>query len=92
MIGDGSDATDLVLDESDPQLLVNMSLWRDVDALAAFVYCQSDHLSFMGRRKERFERIALLKVRGLSAEAFTFRQPFAAPDRMPAHPVRDECG
>jgi hypothetical protein len=92
-----------------------MSLWRDVDALAAFVYRQSDHLTFMRRRKEWFEkidvfmalwwvpadhiptvaegmaRIASLKERGPSAEAFTFRQPFPAPDGMPAHPVLDEC-
>ena len=115
LIGDGNDATDLVPDESDPQLLVNMSLWRDVDALGSFVYRQSDHLSFMRRRKEWFERIevfmalwwvpaghvptvaegmariAMLKERGATAEAFTFRQPFAAPDGMPAHPVLDEC-
>ena len=115
LIGDGNDATDLVPDEIDPQLLVNMSLWRDVDALGSFVYRQSDHLSFMRRRKEWFERIevfmalwwvpaghvptvaegmariAMLKERGATAEAFTFRQPFAAPDGMPAHPVLDEC-
>ncbi len=115
LIGDGNDATDLVPDESDPQLLVNMSLWRDVDALGSFVYRQSDHLSFMRRRKEWFERIevfmalwwvpaghvptvaegmariAMLKERGATAEAFTFRQPFAAPDGMPAHPVLNEC-
>lgn len=115
LIGDGNDATDLVPDESDPQLLVNMSLWRDVGALGSFVYRQSDHLSFMRRRKEWFERIevfmalwwvpaghvptvaegmariAMLKERGATAEAFTFRQPFAAPDGMPAHPVLDEC-
>jgi heme-degrading monooxygenase HmoA len=115
LIGDGNDATDLVPDESDPQLLVNMSVWRDVDALASFVYRQSDHLAFMRRRKEWFEkievfmalwwvpaghipsvaegmaRIAMLKERGPSPEAFTFRQPFAAPDGTPAHPVLDEC-
>jgi heme-degrading monooxygenase HmoA len=115
LIGDGNDATDLVPDESDPQLLVNMSVWRDVDALASFVYRQSDHLAFMRRRKEWFEkievfmalwwvpaghiptvaegmaRIAMLKERGPSADAFTFRQPFAAPDGTPAHPVLDEC-
>jgi heme-degrading monooxygenase HmoA len=115
LIGDGNDATDLVPDESDPQLLVNMSVWRDVDALASFVYRQSDHLAFMRRRKEWFEKIeifmalwwvpadhiptvaegmekvALLKERGPTTEAFTFRQPFAAPDGMPAYPVFDEC-
>ena len=115
LVGDGNDATDLVPDESDPQLLVNMSVWRDVEALGAFVYRQSDHLSYMRRRKEWFEtmdvfqalwwvpaghipsvaegmeRLALLAAKGPSAAAFTFRQPFAAPDGMPAMPVLDEC-
>jgi hypothetical protein len=115
LIGDGNDATDLMPDESDPQLLVNMSLWCDVDALGSFVYRQSDHLAFMRRRKEWFEKIevfmalwwvpaghipsvaegmekiALLKANGPSVDAFTFREPFAAPDGMPAHPVFDEC-
>jgi Domain of unknown function (DUF3291) len=115
LIGDGNDATDLVPDTSDPQLLVNMSVWRDVEALASFVYRQSDHLAFMRRRKEWFEKIevfmalwwvpaghipsvaegmekiALLKAYGPSVDAFTFRQPFAAPDGMLAHPVLDEC-
>lgn len=115
LIGDGNDATDLVPDESDPQLLVNMSVWRDVDTLAAFVYRNADHLAFMRRRKEWFERIevfmalwwvpaghipgvaegmarvAMLRENGPSAEAFSFRQPFAAPDGKPAHPVLDDC-
>jgi hypothetical protein len=115
LVGDGNDATDLVPDESDPQLLVNMSVWRDVDTLGAFVYRNSDHLAFMRRRKEWFEkievfqalwwvpaghvpsvaegmeRVALLRANGPSADAFTFRQTFAAPDGTPAVPVLDEC-
>lgn len=115
LVGDGNDATDLVPDEGDPQLLVNMSVWRDVDSLGAFVYRNSDHLAFMRRRKEWFEkieiyqalwwvpaghipsvaegmeRVALLRTQGPSAEAFTFSQPFAAPDGMAAVPVLDEC-
>ena len=115
LVGNGNDATDLVPDESDPQLLVNMSVWSDVEALGAFVYRQSDHLSYMRRRKEWFEkmdvfqalwwvpvghipsvaegmeRLALLTTNGPTAAAFTFRQPFAAPDGMPAVPVLDEC-
>jgi heme-degrading monooxygenase HmoA len=59
LVGDGNDATDLIPDESDPQLLVNMSVWTDVEALAAFVYRNSDHLAFMRRRKEWFEKIEL---------------------------------
>ena len=115
LVGDGNDATDLVPDESDPQLLLNMSVWRDVDALASFVYRNSDHLAFMRRRKEWFEKIEIFQAlwwvpaghipsvaegmakvahlaeHGPTAEAFTFRQPFAAPDGMPAMPVLDEC-
>jgi heme-degrading monooxygenase HmoA len=59
LVGDGNDATELVPDEDDPQLLVNMSVWRDVDALGAFVYKNADHLAFMRRRKEWFEKIEI---------------------------------
>lgn len=62
LVGDGNDATDLVPDENDPQLLVNMSVWTDIDALAAFVYKNTDHLSFMRRRKEWFEHIAVYQA------------------------------
>ena len=62
LVGDGNDATDLVPDESDPQLLLNMSVWRDVDALASFVYRNSDHLAFMRRRKEWFEKIEIFQA------------------------------
>jgi hypothetical protein len=115
LVGDGNDATDLVPDEADPQLLVNMSVWTDVEALAAFVYRNADHLAFMRRRKEWFEkievfqalwwvpaghipsvpegmeRIAILRTHGPTADAFTFREPFAAPDGTPAEPQLDEC-
>jgi Domain of unknown function (DUF3291) len=115
LVGDGNDATDLVPDESDPQLLVNMSVWTDVEALAAFVYRNADHLAFMRRRKEWFEkieifqalwwvsaghipsvaegmeRVALLRSKGPTAQAFTFRETFAAPDGTPAIPQLDEC-
>ncbi len=104
LVGDGNDATDLVPDEADPQLLLNMSVWTDLTALAGFVYRQPDHLAIMRRRKEWFEhmevfmalwwvpighipsvaegmeRLALLKANGPTAEAFTFRTPFDAPD------------
>jgi Domain of unknown function (DUF3291) len=115
LVGDGNDATELVPDESDPELLANMSVWTDVDALAAFVYRNSDHLAIMRRRKEWFEhieifmvlwwvpaghipslaegmeRLAMLRAKGPSPEAFTFRQTFAAPDGTPATPQLDEC-
>ena len=62
LVGDGNDATALVPDETDPQLLVNMSVWRDVESLGAFVYRNTDHLSFMRRRKEWFEKIEIFQA------------------------------
>jgi len=40
---------------SDPFLIVNMSVWRDADALFRFVY-RSAHTPEMARRREYFER------------------------------------
>jgi hypothetical protein len=115
LVGDGNDATDLVPDESDPQLLLNMSVWQDVETLGAFVYRNTDHLAIMRRRKEWFEkieihqalwwvpaghipsvtegmeRVAMLREHGPSADAFTFRHPYPAPDGTQARPVLDEC-
>ncbi len=115
LVGDGNNATDVEVVAGDPLLLANMSLWRDVEALGAFVYRQTDHLTYMRRRKEWFEsmdvfqalwwvpaghipsmaegmaRIAALKTNGPTADAFTFRQPFPAPDGTAARPVLDEC-
>ena len=62
LVGSGNDATELVPDEADPQLLVNMSVWRDVESLGAFVYRNTDHLSFMRRRKEWFEKIEIFQA------------------------------
>lgn len=86
------------------ETLVNMSVWRDVQALSDYVY-RSGHVEIMRRRKEWFERMAeafmvlwwvpqghrptvdealarltLLRTQGASADAFTFRSPFPAPD------------
>jgi hypothetical protein len=41
----------------DDMLIVNMSVWQSVEALAEFVY-RSDHLAVMRRRREFFERMA----------------------------------
>jgi hypothetical protein len=41
---------------ADPSLLVNMSVWRDVEHLRRYVY-QSAHLEIMRRRREWFERM-----------------------------------
>jgi hypothetical protein len=42
---------------ADPNLLVNMSVWRDLESLRQFVY-QSAHAPLMRRRREWFERLA----------------------------------
>jgi hypothetical protein len=41
----------------DPNMLVNLSVWRDVASLRDFVY-RSAHVEIMRRRKEWFERMA----------------------------------
>ncbi len=112
--GKGNDATDL-RPTDDPMLLLNMSVWTDVQALAAFVY-RSDHREVMRRRGEWFHkmelfmalwwvpigqeptaaegmaRLEVLRRLGPSPDAFTFRQPFPAPDEAePPAPVLDEC-
>lgn len=54
LVGDGGDATDIRADPADPNLIVNMSVWTGLEALAAFVY-RSDHRDVMRRRREWFE-------------------------------------
>ena len=39
----------------DDRMIVNMSVWESIDALAAFVY-RSGHVEVMRRRREWFER------------------------------------
>jgi len=51
--GDGNDATSLR--PLGDNVLVNMSVWRDVDALREYVY-KSAHIEIMRRRREWFER------------------------------------
>ena len=52
--GDGASATDL-RPTPDPLLLINMSVWRDADALFAYVY-RSAHTPVMAQRRRWFER------------------------------------
>ncbi len=91
-------------------LLVNMSVWRDVESLSSYVY-NSAHVEIMRRRREWFERmheaflvlwwvpqghrpsvteaiakLELLRTKGPTAEAFTFRHAFAAPDAAQSQP------
>lgn len=55
--GDGNNATDIEAVPGDARLVVNMSVWRDIAALAAFAYRQTDHVAVMRRRREWFEPI-----------------------------------
>ena len=50
---DSGNATD-IRPFDDPDLLLNMSVWRDVAALSAYVY-RSEHVAIMRRRREWFE-------------------------------------
>jgi hypothetical protein len=93
----------------DENLLVNMSVWRDVESLHQYVY-GSAHVDLMRRRREWFERmpeaflvlwwvpkghrpsiaeaiarLELLRAKGSTAEAFTFRQAFPPPYSAPVH-------
>ena len=81
-------------------LIVNMSVWRDVASLSDFVH-KSGHVEYLKRRREWFSRIAeayvvlwwvpegrrptlldaaarlsLIRERGPTPEAFTFREVF----------------
>ena len=99
-------------------MLVNMSVWRDVESLNKYVY-SSAHVEIMRRRREWFERmheaflvlwwvpkghrpsvaeaiakLEVLRTKGPTAEAFTFRQAFPAPDTDQTQPpvtFGDEC-
>ena len=102
----------------DERVAVNMSVWRDVVSLNAYVY-SSAHVEIMRRRREWFERMTeaflvlwwvprghrpsiedakarleMLRAKGPTAEAFTFRQAFPPPDAEQAPPAvsfGDEC-
>ena len=39
----------------DPLIIVNMSVWRDIETLRGFVY-KTDHLSFLRRRADWFHK------------------------------------
>ena len=58
LVGEGNNATDLQPRPDDPLFAVNMSVWTDLDALAAFVY-RTDHRDIMRRRREWFEAMAI---------------------------------
>jgi hypothetical protein len=99
-------------------MLLNMSVWRDIESLSAYVY-NSAHVEVMRRRREWFERmpeaflvlwwvakghrpgieeaiarLAMLRSKGPTAEAFSFRKAFAPPDAAQDQPpitFTNEC-
>jgi hypothetical protein len=114
LAGEGGDATDILMWD-DPLMLLNMSVWTDIESLAAFVY-RSGHRDVMRRRAEWFEkvepymglwwvpvghvptpaegvgRLETLRRLGPTAEAFTFRTPFPAPEAIVVPPpVLETC-
>ena len=53
---DSGNATDIQVSD-DPRFIVNLSVWKDLDALFAYVY-RSDHLQVMAQRRRWFEKPA----------------------------------
>ena len=53
----GGNATGIAI-SPDPNLIVNMSVWRDADALFDFVY-RSAHTPIMAKRRSWFDRSAM---------------------------------
>ena len=114
LVGEGNNATDIQAFD-DPMQLLNMSVWTDIESLAAFVY-RTGHRDVMRRRAEWFHkievfmclwwvpvdhvptpeegiaRLEILRRLGSTTEAFTFREPFPAPDTVVAPPaVLETC-
>ncbi|WP_055492526.1 DUF3291 domain-containing protein [Streptomyces sp. TP-A0356] len=52
---DSGNATDVPV-LGDDWLIINMSTWRDIDALTAFMY-QGQHRELLARRRDWFERL-----------------------------------
>lgn len=60
LTGEGNDATSLR--PFGPDVIVNMSVWRDVDSLRKFAYGNKTHMEIMKRRREWFTRMKLYLV------------------------------
>lgn len=53
---DGGDATNIRVD-GDPDIIVNMSVWQDVESLKNFMF-RTHHIDFLKRKKEWFHSTA----------------------------------
>lgn len=62
LVGEGNDAISIDAIPDDPRLAVNMSVWTDIEALAAFVYRNPDHLAIMRRRREWLEPMEIYQA------------------------------
>ncbi|GGX49362.1 DUF3291 domain-containing protein [Saccharospirillum salsuginis] len=56
LIGEGNDAMDVRLFEN-PNTIVNLSVWEDIESLFYFVYQNPAHRDIMRRRKEWFDKM-----------------------------------
>ena len=56
LVGEGNNALDVQAFDN-PNTAVNLSVWRDLDALANFVYRNEEHRKIMRRRREWFDRM-----------------------------------
>jgi heme-degrading monooxygenase HmoA len=56
LVGEGNNALDIRAFDN-PNTAVNMSVWKDLDALAHFVYRSEGHREIMRRRGEWFDRM-----------------------------------
>ena len=59
--GEGDSAIDVHAFD-DPNIAVNMSVWEDMETLAAFAYRNEDHRAIMRRRREWFEHLEFYLV------------------------------
>ncbi len=59
--GEGYDAIDVQAFD-DPNIIVNMSVWTDIESLEAYVYRSPAHLEVMRRRREWFEKMKFYMV------------------------------
>ncbi len=107
-IGSGNDEMDAQV-FGDSNIIINMSVWSDIDSLVAFTYRNDAHLEIMRRRKEWFDkmefymvlwwiesgqypsleeakhRLDILRQNGATAQGFTFKNTFPAPDSDGSH-------
>lgn len=56
LVGEGNDAMDIRAFDN-PDTVVNMSVWTDVESLADFAYRNVEHREIMRRRREWFDRM-----------------------------------